>query len=261
MSATRLYASLALAIVVCVILSSGAAWGISSVVLAGHSSHSATGPSGKNGADGGDGSTGKDGSPGAAGATGATGATGAKGATGPANGPKGDTGASGVNGTNGINGTGGTNGTNGAPGPQGDKGIQGDPGAQGIPGAAGASAPTFSATPADGTFLVQPSTSSPIATLFGPIPAGPALIGFSMQLTTQFIGVTVSCELTDITTGNVLILGTPTVLSPGSNSLFAGTQVTSLAVASSLQVLCTSPNVFEFVDYSAVSIYAISFAT
>jgi hypothetical protein len=265
MSTSRLYVSLVIAIVVCVLLSAGAAWGVSSLVLAGDKAHAAAGAAGVNGKDGTNGKNGadgKDGATGATGATGAIGATGAKGAPGPANGPKGDTGAAGTNGTDGTNGTNGTNGINGVDGAQGPPGVQGekgDKGDKGDTGAPGASAPTYSVTPADGQFL--PIGVTPVATLVGPVPAGPALVGFSLQLLSPFGTVSVSCELVNSTTGDVIIPASTQVLAPGTNTLFAGTQVASLPVDSALTAQCDSAGIALPTNYSNVSVYAISFAS
>jgi hypothetical protein len=268
MSTSRLYVSLVIAIVVCVLLSAGAAWGVSSLVLTGNVTHTAAGATGANGKDGANGKNGTAGKDGANGATGATGATGAKGAPGPADGPKGDTGAAGTNGTdgtngtNGINGINGTDGTPGTPGAPGIQGLQGIQGIQGEKGDTGASAPTFSTTPPDGVFFLSPDTIRTVATLVGPIPSGPTLVGYSFQLTTDLISSSVTCQLVNATTLDVIAQGSSEVVAVGATTLFAQTEVTSLPTASSLRVECTTSSDFiPNYSYSNVSMYAISFAS
>jgi hypothetical protein len=256
MSTSRLYVSLVIAIVVCVLLSAGAAWGVSSLVLAGHTTHTVVGAAGANGKDGADGKNGAAGKDGATGATGATGAAGAKGAPGPANGPKGDTGAAGTDGTNGVN---GTNGVDGQPGPPGLKGDQGD---KGDKGDTGASAPTFSATPSNGISFLSNDTPQTLANLPDRIPAGAALVGFSLQITPDFFASNVTCELVNSSTSAVIDPGSPQTVSPGTPTLFSNTLVTTLPIASSLRVDCLSDAILDQgFEYTNVSIYAISFAT
>jgi hypothetical protein len=256
MPTSRLYLPLVIAIVICVLLSAGATWGVNSLMQAGNTTHTtagATGANGTNGTDGTNGSAGKDGVTGAAGTVGAAGDIGAAG-------------SNGTDGKNGKNGTSGSNGIDGLPGVQGDPGIPGAKGDPGDTGAAGASAPTFSDTPPDGAAptLLPPNTWFIVAALVGPIPAGPTLVGFSLQATSTNFPV-VTCELVSQTTGDVVIAGSPQQIGPGITGLFTATQVVSLPVATPLLLQCEStlfsvPGSVPF-SYSNVSTYAISFAS
>lgn len=205
-------------------------WGLSSATLA-HASASAT--------------AGATGAPGTSGTSGATGAKGDTGATGPA-GAKGDTGAT------------GPAGATGATGPRGPQGIQGVPGPAGPTGPAGsnASIPTYSYLSASGLFVAD------TLPLFGPtmsstVPAGPALIGFSMSLT-GIMGQT-TCGLYSAGTRSLIAAASPVAVSPTS-VLVSMTQVVTLSSPTNLELVCTNP----FIDpesYTNLSIYALSFAT
>lgn len=252
MSSTRLYLSLALAIVLCVVLSSGAAWGISSWVLAGSKTNSAAGAPGKDGVSGHDGSNGVAGSNGAAGSKGAAGSTGAPGQSG-ANGTagaKGATGSAGKTGPAGTAGLPGTNGTNGTDGSQGAQGEKGD---------TGASAPSYSLTSAGGEVdRPVPLVYYPIGDVTQPVPAGPTLIGYSVPIADEAAMVT--CQLEDANTGMVMIpAGTAQNVAFDDYTTFSSTQVVFLSSPASLQIWCSADSI-DPLSYSAPTVYAVSFA-
>ncbi|MEO8261773.1 MAG: hypothetical protein ABI566_04315 [Pseudolysinimonas sp.] len=215
-------------------------WGVSSATIA-----SATGAAG---ADGTNGEDGADGAPGADGVDGATGPAGPQGPAGSSTGTPGPRGATGATGATGAD---------GATGLQGPAGVQGVPGVPGTPGQ-DASANSFSYTSASGTFPVF-SSNFTAGTIAGPVPAGPALVGFSIKVTSLGFAQAISCELVDGlgntygTTGFIsMTTGTPLTLD--------ATLVITVPTASTLSVACTAPYPDPFAKtYTDLSIYAISF--
>jgi len=163
--------------------------------------------------------------------------------------------------------TGSTSGTaaTGATGPQGAQGSPGAAGQAGATGPSGASAPTFSATSASGiVFSTGPFTDT-FSTQTVAVPAGPALVGFSVALSTDFPEPTsYTCSLIDAGNPATVLATTASIVISGAAgySTFATTQVVSLAQATPLTVECTSAQPFFFeLRYESLSIYAISFAT
>lgn len=235
-------------VVVAVVLSSAASWGVASLA----SDHVA-----------------RSGSPVAEGNTGATGKSGAVGATGDI-GPTGDSGQTGATGAAGKNGAStavGAAGATGATGPQGPAGDIGPAGPPGATGASGASAPSFSATSPSGlAYETFPRTYS-FETQTRPVPAGPALVGFSVGLSSFDFNLDTSatCSLIDAASPTTVLATTGWFADPlpPYDMTFAATQVVSLSQATILTVECTSqiPNRLPFIEYRSLSIYAISFAT
>jgi len=230
-------------VVVAVVLSSGASWVVASLASSSTKPASETADTGSTSgtaATGATGPQGAQGSPGAAGQAGATGPSGALGLT-------------------------GSTGSTGAAGPQGTQGSPGAAGQAGATGPSGASAPTFSATSASGiVFSTGPFTDT-FSTQTVAVPAGPALVGFSVALSTDFPEPTsYTCSLIDAGNPATVLATTASIVISGAAgySTFATTQVVSLAQATPLTVECTSAQPFFFeLRYESLSIYAISFAT
>jgi collagen triple helix repeat protein len=227
-------------------------WGLSAATLA--SAHGAAGAQGDEGAPGATGAAGAAGAKGDAGATGATGATGAKGGTGAA-------------GASGSSAAKGDPGAQGSVGPQGIQGIQGIPGTNGTNGTNGAdgtnaSIATYSFTSAGGSFPQFPFPFQ-VAAMTSAIPAGPALIGFSMSLSTASpFSPTTTCGLYDSSTATLLATASPVTLQPGISATTALTQVVTLATSTTLALECATPGALpDFTSYSNLSIYGLSFAT
>jgi hypothetical protein len=231
MAAGKLFTIIATSIALTVGLSTLSAWGVASMVVttatssvAGvHGSAGTTGANGKNGATG---------TPGANGATGLTGLVGASGAT----------------------------------GLLGRQGIAGAMGPAGPAGTSGASAPSFSFVSPGGVASEPGGLGTPfsIGSLVAKVPAGTALVGFSVALTADapFTSTGFYCQLVDDVGG---VLATSATLNVGSSSttpvVFATTQVVNLPAATSLSLKCLIPEGYAFgVEYSAASIFAISFA-
>jgi hypothetical protein len=250
--------ALILAAIVCVV-AIGGSWGVSALT----SSHSAVVPSSTStGSPGTTGTSGSNGEAGANGSAGSTGATGAKGANGSA-GTTGATGTTGASGATGSPGTPGAGGTTGAIGPQGPTGLTGPQGIQGPVGASGASAPTFSAISASG--LSSPGPVFAFFTQTAAVPAGPALVGFSVGLSSPFgLGFPVTCSLVD-TSNPSTVFATTASLTPGlppAFSTYAATQVVDLAAPTVLSVQCVmTPSFPPPLQYQSLSVYAISFAS
>ncbi|HEX4445048.1 MAG TPA: hypothetical protein VHZ81_15875 [Galbitalea sp.] len=227
--------------VIVVILAVGGSWTVDAL-SASHATPIATatpiaGATGKQGSAGKDGDNGSDGTNGAAGSNGDNGAAGATGKAG----------TSGKNGANGINGTNGTN------------GLAGPPGAD---GASGTSAPTFSAIIPAGLSPADPGGEIDFPGSITAVPAGPALVGFSIELNAT-IGIQVSCSIVDAADSSI-VYGSTALINPGVGTSFATyevTQVVNLPAATSLGVVCNQMAVFPVVyTFQNLSIYAISFA-
>jgi hypothetical protein len=203
--------------------------------------------------------TGADGKVGSKGSTGSTGATGTQG-------PPGTAGLRGATGPTGAPGLSGGPGSTGATGPEGGPGSPGAAGQAGATGPSGASAPTFSATSASGSAgSIGPYIYS-FATQTVAVPAGPALIGFSVGLSSDFYKSELyTCSLIDAGNPSTVLATTASLLVPTAPdySTFATTQMVSLAQATPLTVECSStqPLSNAFLYYESLSIYAISFAT
>jgi hypothetical protein len=187
------------------------------------------------------------------------------------NGNDGKDGAAGIPGSNGTNGTAGSVGARGPAGAQGTAGADGTAGAQGLTGPqgpagpSGASAPTFSATSAAGETVQILGNEYTFPAQTALVPAGPALVGFSVGLqNTFFTPLPISCSLVDANdTGTVFATTASIALgNPPAFSTFATTQVVNLTAPTSLAVECTSnpPSFVPFFDYEDLSVYAISFA-
>jgi hypothetical protein len=244
----KLLGLLAAVIVICIAASGLVGWGVASATLA--SSHPKTaagasaspGVAGANGSNGKAGANGKDGSDGTDGANGAAGSKGATGATG-ATGPAGAVGAQGSQGSQGVQGT---------------QGLQGE---KGDTGASGASAPSFAVTSASGMAIPifpQQNFGNPIGVPVQ-IPAGPALVGFTVTITDPFVDFS-TCSLVDATTLVVIASAAPVLLSSTPTTV-STTQVVTLAAPTTLQLQC-GPTVLPNPDtYTGLSVYAISFAT
>ena len=86
-------------------------------------------------------------------------------------------------------------------------------------------------------------------------------MGYSVQLTASTGDGPVSCELINATNGDTIIPPAQQLLQVGASTLFAGTQVATLPVDSSLLLQCQSPFAFFPFNYSNTSVYAISFAS
>jgi hypothetical protein len=216
-------------VVVAVVLSAGAAWGVTSLA-------STRTP-----------------------IAGTAGTSGASGKTGTA----GKTGAAGANGTIGVAGENGSDGAAGARGPAGAQGSAGGQGPVGPTGASGASAPTFSAISASGlTFPNGVAFTYPTQT--AAVPAGPALVGFSVGLQTIGPNFPVTCSLVDANDPTTVFATTASLL-PGNApaySTYAATQVVNLTVPTVLTVQCImSPPFPQPMQYQSLSVYAISFAS
>jgi hypothetical protein len=180
-------------------------------------------------------------------------------------GTNGKNGSDGTNGTSGQAGFNGTDGTAGATGEHGPTGPQGATGPQGPAGPSGASAPTFSAISASGTTMPAPGLAFTFSTQTTAVPAGPALVGFSVGLQDIFGSpYPVSCSLVDPDAPTTVFATTAakTISFLPSFSTFAATQVVNLTATTTLAVRCTSklPNYSPFYNYQDLSIYAISFA-
>jgi hypothetical protein len=242
----KLLAVLAVVIVMCVALSGLVGWGVANATLSAARGKSVTGASGATGEDG---SNGKDG---ATGATGPRGATGATGENGSSTGTQGQAGAAGAAGLTGAIGARGLTGLQGAPGPA---------GANGKDGKDGASAPSFATTSASGVgqgILVQ-TMGVPIGVLPAQIPAGPALVGFTVVLT-DFNFDFSTCSLVDTGTGIAVASAATLLLNPGTATTVSTTQVVTLDGATTLQLQCSGLSPGLPVTYSGLSVYAISFA-
>jgi hypothetical protein len=107
---------------------------------------------------------------------------------------------------------------------------------------------------------------SPIGLLPNQIPAGPALVGFTVTLTDVVFDLA-TCSLVDTGTGAIVASAAPTELSPEPTafspqtpSTIATTQVVTLAPATTLQLQCSGFSTPLPVSYTDLSVYAISFA-
>ena len=238
----KLLGLLAAVIVICIAASGLVGWGVASATLASSHPKTAAGTAGASGAIGSTGSTGTDGTngkDGSAGTEGADGATGSKGAPGATGAP----------------------GQAGAAGPQGLPGVKGDTGDQGTTGTSGASAPSFAVTSASGIatlMLPWQNFGDPIG-LPVQIPAGPALVGFTVTITDPFLDFS-TCSLVDASTNAVIASAAPVTLSPTPTTV-STTQVVTLAGPTTLQLQCGLV-INPIPDtYTGLSVYAISFAT
>jgi Collagen triple helix repeat (20 copies) len=254
--------------VLVVVLSVGGSWGVAALA----SSHTASAPissasgspgtagtNGEDGTDGKNGATGKAGSNGTAGARGTQGATGAAGTTGPA-GVRGATGSNGTAGTTGPAGSNGTPGATGTAGATGPVGATGPAGPQGPAGTSGASAPTFSAISASGVVVPAAGSAFTFSSQTAAVPAGPALVGFSVTLVSVFPS-TVICSLVDANNPATVFATTAgQLLTPATPSTFATTQAVNLTASTNLTIQCTSDAPAPLFNYQDLSIYAISFA-
>ncbi|MDQ1545317.1 MAG: hypothetical protein QOH69_221 [Actinomycetota bacterium] len=182
-------------------------------------------------------------------------------------GADGKNGAAGVNGSGGATGASGHAGSQGTAGAQGTAGTQGPAGTQGTPGStgpSGASAPTFSAISANGIATSFPFFAPfAFATQTAVVPAGPALVGFSVDLQDQFVPFPVTCSLVDAgdPTNVFATTASQDVAGPPSYTTFATTQVVNLLAPTSLTVQCVdSPYDPRQMVYQSLSVYAISFA-
>jgi len=90
------------------------------------------------------------------------------------------------------------------------------------------------------------------------VPAGPALIGFSMSLT-SYIGQP-TCGLYSVETGALIASAAPDTAAPGTTATVAMTQVVTLTSPTTLQLGCAD-SFIDFKPYTDLSIYALSFAT
>jgi len=175
-----------------------------------------------------------------------------------ASGKNGHDGKDGVDGTAGANGYSGSNGARGPAGPQGPAGAQGPAGPT---GASGASAPTFSAISAVGNafFSYLPFT---FPTQTAAVPAGPALVGFSIGLQASGPPFPVTCSLVNANDPTTVFASTAS-LAPGqapAYSTYAATQVVNLTVPTVLAVQCSTGGLAFPMQYQSLSVYAISFA-
>ncbi|HMH59420.1 MAG TPA: hypothetical protein VK537_09580 [Galbitalea sp.] len=241
----KLLGLLAAVIVICIAASGLVGWSVASATLASADSTTTAGAPGSRGdagATGSNGTAGANGNDGSAGADGTDGAAGTKGATG-APGPQGSEGAA------------------GAAGAQGLPGVKGDTGDQGTTGASGASAPSFAVTSASGIavpIFPQQNFGNPIGVPVQ-IPAGPALVGFTVTITDPFFDFS-TCSLVDATTNAVIASAAPITLSPSPTTV-STTQVVTLAGPTTLQLQC-GLIINPIPDtYTGLSVYAISFAT
>jgi hypothetical protein len=255
-----------------VLLSVGASWGVATLAssrTASAPTSAATGVPGIAGTNGNNGNDGKAGTDGAAGALGLVGAQG----------PAGTNGAAGALGLVGAQGPAGTNGAAGALGPvgaQGHAGTNGAAGALGLVGAqgpagpmgpSGASAPTFFATSVQGEIDTIGYFYLPAQT--AAVPAGPALVGFSVALQYAPIGLPggyppVTCSLVDANIPTT-VLATSSSLAPLDGRAgpdytnFTASQVVNLTAPTVLAVQCISFGSGP-IKYQSPSVYAISFA-
>ncbi len=238
MAVGKLFTIIAASVVLTVGLSTLSAWGVASMVVGTAATSSVSGVHGSAGTNGANGKDGATGTPGANGTTGPTGEVGAPGA-------KGTPAAQGIA---------------GAIGPVGPAGAGGPAGPT---GASGASAPSFSFVSSGGTAFSPPGLPFPVGSLVTQVPAGTALVGFSVALAVNapIPPTPYYCQLVDDLGG---VLATSATLNIGGSSnqvVFATTQVVSLPTATHLTLQCVNPPGFSPpVDYTAVSIYAISFA-
>ncbi|MDQ1550889.1 MAG: hypothetical protein QOD50_311 [Actinomycetota bacterium] len=223
-------------VVIGVLVSIGGSWGVATLA----SNHPATAVTATH-----------SGTPGHAGSDGAAGADGKNG-------------AAGVNGSGGATGASGHAGSQGTAGAQGTAGTQGPAGTQGSTGPSGASAPTFSAISANGIATSFPFFAPfAFATQTAVVPAGPALVGFSVDLQDQFVPFPVTCSLVDAgdPTNVFATTASQDVAGPPSYTTFATTQVVNLLAPTSLTVQCVeSPYDPRQMVYQSLSVYAISFA-
>jgi hypothetical protein len=220
-----------------VLLSVGGSWGVVAL-SADHSSteptSAVTGAPGLDGSAGKNGTDGKDGSNGAAGLNGSGGAAGARG-------------VAGAQGASGAIGAGGADGAQGAVGPT---------------GASGASAPTFSATSPAGLVLLD-GVGSTFSTQTAAVPAGPALVGFSVGLQIFGPDFPATCSLVDANDPTIVFATTASsdLGIPPDYSTYAATQVVNLTAPTALTVQCTmTPFDGDPAQYQSLSVYAISFA-
>jgi Collagen triple helix repeat (20 copies) len=238
-----------------VLLSVGGSWGVVAL-SADHSStkptSAATGAPGLDGSAGKNGTDGKDGSNGTAGLNGYGGQPGARGVAG-------TQGASGADGTQGAT---GATGATGVPGAIGATGAIGAPGAVGPTGASGASAPTFSAISPAGIVLLD-GVGSTFSTQTAAVPAGPALVGFSVGLQIFGPDFPATCSLVDANDPTIVFATTASsdLGIPPDYSTYAATQVVNLTAPTALMVQCTmTPFTGDPAQYQSLSVYAISFA-
>ena len=244
MAARKLIAIIAASIVLTVGLSTLSAWGVASLVVATAATSSVSGIHGAAGTNGANGKDGATGTPGANGGTGSDGSVGANGAPGP---------------TGGIGGSG----ASGLPGAQGIAGAMGPVGPAGPTGASGASAPSFSFVSSGGAAISPPNLPFPVGSLVAQVPAGTALVGFSVALVLDmpFPPGPYYCQLVDDVGGVLATSATLTVGGPPTPIVFATTQVVNLPAATHLSLQCVATQGFlPLVFYSAVSIFAVSFA-
>jgi hypothetical protein len=196
------------------------------------------------------------------------GATGISGATGKA----GVAGKTGSDGTNGADGTDGTTGAAGTDGAVGATGATGATGAQGPVGPAGPAGPAGTS----GTVAVEFTATAPDSYSPGGngnpytfpaqtalVPAGPALVGFSLGLASGLTQGVVTCSLVDANDPSTIIATAPAPAQPGAGSLplFTVSQNVVLATATSLTIRCTSTGIPVSLSYAGLSIYAYSFAS
>ena len=251
----KLLGLLAGVIVVCIAVSALVGWGVASATLAASHSKTVAGATGANGSNGKDGSSGKDGANGVDGQAGPAGNDGTNGATG----AKGATGATGAKGADGATGTSGAAGAPGTPGTPGPVGQQGDVGPA---GPSGASAPSFALTSASGTGMmlgIAQAYGAPIGLPDAEIPAGPALIGFTVTIADPG-GDFATCSLIDFNTNQTIASAAPMLLSLSPTTV-SMTQVVTLAAPSMLRLECTPMFSLSATTYTGLSVYAISFAS
>jgi hypothetical protein len=156
---------------------------------------------------------------------------------------------------------------NGSPGGRGTQGIAGNTGPTehiSSTGTSGLSALTFSATSATGLALYTGS-SYHFSTQTSAVPAGPALVGFTVRLSLHKLPLSFTCSLIKQGNPEVIFATSASLLTPvyPSRKTFAAAQVVSLAEATPLMVECRTVGISgDFpLYYESLSIYAISFST
>ena len=111
--------------------------------------------------------------------------------------------------------------------------------------------------------LVAGIIPAPLAPSSGPIvtttvPAGPALVGFSMSVTGPFGDTT--CGLFSLETTAPIAVAPPVAVS-STAVLIAVTQVVTLTAPTTLELECSNSVIAQFASFTNLSIYALSFAT
>lgn len=128
--------------------------------------------------------------------------------------------------------------------------MQGDPGDD-------AGIQTFSAESASGSIsVVGPTYISQL----GLVPTGPALVGFSVSITSAFNGDVFDCGLEDLAGDPVG--GTITLTTTANTPVtFADTRVVTLSTDTVVQLVCQPQGFSLQSSYTDASAYALSFST